>query len=194
MILFKPEMAQAILEGSKTVTRRRGKRRWKVGAEHLCYTRPAFARPPGEPFARVRIVSVTRERHIGDSVRIAFNPSLTVARLHEEAEREGFECWAGFEATYRAINGERSYIEPCWRVEFVLVRDLHRGCIRQCWESNEQGAVLWTDEHHPTCRRGGECRLAGLLVAPGGREVPEFPGTAAMLERGRRRDEEASHV
>ena len=128
MILFKFDMAQAILEGRKTVTRRRGKRRWKVGALHQCYTRPAFARPPGEPFARVRIVSVTFEANPGSSIRLGGN---TVAdydawfvALHAEGQREGFDGWVEFGDAYERINGYAAIYQPCWRVEFALVEHL----------------------------------------------------------------------
>jgi len=115
MILCTPEMAQAILDGRKTVTRRRWKRpRVKVGAIHQCYTRPAFARPPGKPFARVRIVSVLEERWCGAYA------VPRIATLYAEARREGFATWDDFEAAYTAINGRPAMRQPCYRVEFRL--------------------------------------------------------------------------
>ncbi len=125
MILFREDMKQAILNGRKTVTRRRGKCRWCVGAEHLLYTRPAFARPPGKPFARVRIVGVSREESVGRWLyhRQGGGP---VHRLdaEREAQREGFDSWFGFREAYQEINGDRSFEESCWRVEFALVERL----------------------------------------------------------------------
>lgn len=70
MLLFKPEHVDPILRGQKTQTRRIWKRvRVKVGAVHQCYTRPAWAKPPGEPFARVLITGLRREklRYISES-------------------------------------------------------------------------------------------------------------------------------
>ncbi|HUW11136.1 MAG TPA: hypothetical protein VM537_15510, partial [Anaerolineae bacterium] len=86
MILFKPDMKQAILRREKTVTRRQGKKRWNVGAEHLCYTRPAFCNPPGKPFARVRIVDVHRESKPGACI---LWPTWFTS-LGDEATHEGF--------------------------------------------------------------------------------------------------------
>ena len=62
MILFRPEHVAPILEGRKVQTRRLGKRRWKVGAVHACYTRPPYAKGGAEPFCRVRILGVHQER------------------------------------------------------------------------------------------------------------------------------------
>lgn len=123
MILFKTAgLAQAILEGRKTVTRRVGKRRWKVGSLHLCYTRPAFARPPGEPFARVRIVSVTEESFPGAvHNRVGGALSWITACLDVEAHSEGFQNWVDFCACFEEMHGAAALNEPCWRVEFELV-------------------------------------------------------------------------
>lgn len=60
MILFKPEHVDLILAGEKTETRRLGKKRWNVGAVHLCGTK-LF----GGTFARVKILDVYEER-LGD--------------------------------------------------------------------------------------------------------------------------------
>ena len=114
MILFKPEMAQAILEGRKTITRRRGRRRWNVGAVHQCYTRPAFANPPGKPFGRVQIVSLFEESYPGQGASIS---------EQRDAEWEGFRSWSEFCKAYACINGGHTLAEPCWRVSFKLVTD-----------------------------------------------------------------------
>jgi len=62
MILFRPEHVAPILAGHKTQTRRLGKRRWRVGAVHGCYTRPPYAKGGAEPFGWVLILDVRRER------------------------------------------------------------------------------------------------------------------------------------
>ena len=123
MILFKESMVPLILNGTKTVTRRRGKCRWRVGAIHQCYTRPAFARPPGKPFARVRIVSVTQQTWPGQSVLRPVHATIGARREHDrrEAILEGFPSWHDFCEAYRKINGEASWGDPCWRVEFIVV-------------------------------------------------------------------------
>lgn len=58
MILFREEHVAPILTGTKTQTRRLGRRRWNIGAIHACYTRPPFAKGGAEPFCRVRILDV----------------------------------------------------------------------------------------------------------------------------------------
>lgn len=118
MILFKPDLAQAILDGRKTVTRRRWKRpRVKVGAIHQCYTRPAFVKPPGKPFARVRIVSVDYEAFPGHG-----HARWWARYMDGEAGREGFASWEEFLNAYTEINGVSSTGEPCWRVQFEVVK------------------------------------------------------------------------
>ena len=111
MILFKADMAQAVIERRKTVTRRRGKKRWNVGSWHLLYTRRPYAKGGAKPFAKVQIVSVTEEAHPGDSIESG-------PALDEEAQKEGFDWWVGFEWKYAEINGSPSLFEPCWRVEW----------------------------------------------------------------------------
>ena len=124
MILFKPDMKQAILRGDKTVTRRQGKKRWNVGAIHQCRTQML-----GEPFARVRIVGVSYENYPGEYLRRkyshapAHHPDL-LRENDEEGRREGFYGWAEFWDAYAEINGPASIQEPCWRVEFELVEVL----------------------------------------------------------------------
>lgn len=113
MILFTPEMAQAILDGRKTVTRRRWKKpRVKVGGLHQCYTRPAFARPPGKPFARVRIVNVAFEWGVMGG--------LTREQQEAEAGLEGFATRLDFYDAWYAINGPDSVYDGTYRVEFRL--------------------------------------------------------------------------
>jgi len=130
VILCKPDMAQAIRDGRKTVTRRQGKKRWNVGSEHLCYTRPPFAKGGAKPFARVRIVDVKREkRPMNCTIGLIYGPGDPW--MNVEARREGFRddlsgrptAWESFWLTYRAINGVACE-DPCWRVEFELVEVL----------------------------------------------------------------------
>jgi len=137
MILFTPEMAKAILDGRKTVTRRRWKKpRVKVGSIHLAYTRPAFARPPGKPFARVRIVSVIHEDYPGHHTRREYEkPHSTGVNwwedwIADEARREGFASWTDFTWTYMNMHVTQKALcggapspmeEACYRVEFELM-------------------------------------------------------------------------
>ena len=111
MILCKPDMKRAILRRDKYVTRRQGKRRWKIGSWHLLYTRPPFTKGGAKPFARVQIVSVIDEDMPGTRCGIS-------ADLPGEARREGFPHWAAFCTKYLEINGTDALDKPCWRVEW----------------------------------------------------------------------------
>jgi len=116
MILFKPEMAEKILTGEKTVTRRRWKRpRVKVGSIHQCYTRPAFARPPGKPFTKIRILDIRHE------LMPAYDWNGLPELSDMEAKREGFENWEAFARAWTAMHGKKSENEPCYRVKFEVV-------------------------------------------------------------------------
>ena len=128
MILFTPSMAEKILAGEKTVTRRRGKKRWNVGAIHKCYTGMPFAKGGAEPFARVRIISLLWELRPMRDARATLGMGVEwykgqVAKLDAEAEREGFATWADFRTTWMEINGPAAIDDPCWRVEFEVVRE-----------------------------------------------------------------------
>ena len=122
MILFRADMKQAIIEGRKTVTRRRGKKRWNVGSWHLLYTRPPFAKGGAKPFARVRIVSVGHEGNVGGGIPLTDGSIKSLdewlIRLDAEAHREGFDSWVQFGDAYERINGPMSIYGPCWRVEW----------------------------------------------------------------------------
>lgn len=64
LLLFHPEHVPKIINEQKDETRRMWaprKARPKVGSIHLAYTRPPFARPPGKPFARLKIVDCYKE-------------------------------------------------------------------------------------------------------------------------------------
>lgn len=110
MILFKPWKAEKILARKATVTRRRGRRRWRVASIHQARTR-LF----GKAFARLRILSVIREEYPGESDN---------DDREAEARREGFETWAAFRAAFRAMHGHEATTEACWRVSFVLHEDV----------------------------------------------------------------------
>lgn len=115
-MIFRPELAQAILEGRKTVTRRvvstNPRSPW---AAEGCTLRPGgeYAVQPGRgvhAIGRVEVVSVTRE---------AFD---LVAVSPEEARREGFATWAKFATAWVALHprhGRR--FADVWRIEFRLV-------------------------------------------------------------------------
>ena len=103
MILFQPRFIEPILTGQKTQTRRKGKKRWNVGAIHQCKTEMF-----GEPFARVKILDVRRER------LIEISPA--------DARAEGFENSEGFWDAWAEIHGSWLTNEEVWVVEFEALR------------------------------------------------------------------------
>jgi hypothetical protein len=109
MILFKPEHVAPILAGAKTQTRRLGRRRWREGSVHGCYTRPPFARGGAEPFCKVRILKVRRESL----------SRITTADAHAE----GYQDTLAFMVAFYRINPK---VDPhadldVWVVTFELV-------------------------------------------------------------------------
>jgi hypothetical protein len=112
-VIFRPDMAQAILEGRKTVTRRprTGRtvgNRWQNDPcryrEHRTY-----ALQPGRgqrAIARIRILSV--------------RPEALHELTDDEVRREGFASRGEFEQTWLSIYGRSNYLDPVWRIEFEL--------------------------------------------------------------------------
>lgn len=112
-MIFRPEVAQAILDGHKTVMRRRrtgsnptGKPggwldepcRYKVGRTY------AIQPGPGKKaIGRIRVTGV--------------RPELMTDLTVDEARREGFAGIPEFIATY---HGRGSWLDIVWRIEFVL--------------------------------------------------------------------------
>lgn len=111
MILFRPEFVAPVLFGAKTQTRRLGKRRWKVGSVHACYTHPPFSRGGAEPFCRVRITDVRRE--------------LLFSISPEDALAEGYQDRQAFLDDFRKINDRHVtgpvFNPPVWVVHFETV-------------------------------------------------------------------------
>ncbi len=102
MILFKPQNVAPIVDGTKTQTRRRWRRRRaRPGAVHAAVTR-LF----GPPFAMLRVVRVWRE------------PLNAISRA--DARAEGYPSRAAFFTAFERINGSVCPDEPVWCVEFEL--------------------------------------------------------------------------
>lgn len=115
MLLFKPEHVPMILHGRKTQTRRLWKKpRVKVGALHLCYTRPAWLKEnPGKPFARVKITALRQE--------------ILAAISNEDVRREGYETWDEYTRVFSLISGMTradALLSAPWVVDFELVEPL----------------------------------------------------------------------
>lgn len=109
MILFRPEHVEMILSGRKTQTRRLGKRRWKVGGVHACYTRPPFAKGGAEPFARVHILGVRQE--------------LLAEISDDDIHAEGYDSFPEYLKVLCDINGGgMSTTALLWVVNFEVVQ------------------------------------------------------------------------
>jgi hypothetical protein len=109
---FTPSLAQAVLDGRKTVTRRlvspNPRSPWASGACRLKVGK-TYAVCPGRgkhAVARVEITAV-RRAPLGHLTR-------------DEARREGFESAADFEQAWAAINGGYDPTALVWRVGFRL--------------------------------------------------------------------------
>lgn len=110
-VLFKREFVEKILSGEKSATRRRWKSaRVKVGRIYQART-DMF----GKPFARLRILHLRWERVPGGSSPAEY--------LGLEACWEGFPSWSAFGEAFRAMHGPDAMNEPCYRVEFEVVRE-----------------------------------------------------------------------
>lgn len=113
-MLFKPELAQAILGGRKTVIRRLRKGETVDGrwVDEPCRYKKGkdYAVQPGrgkKAIGRIRVVSVIAEAlHQLDD---------------EEIRLEGFDSRRDFEEAWKRITGQSSYLDPVWRIEFELV-------------------------------------------------------------------------
>lgn len=116
-MIFRPELAAAIIDGRKTVTRRKRTGDNPTGkpggwVDDPCRYRAGhtYAVQPGRGkrgIGRIRVLSVRPE----------FMHELT----DDEIRREGFESRADFERTWRSIHGAGSYLDLVWRIEFEVV-------------------------------------------------------------------------
>jgi len=102
LLLFKEEHKPKIINEEKTETRRMWaprKARPKIGSIHLAYTRPPFARPPGKPFAKLKILDVYKEM-LG-----LIGPASILA--------EGYKYYMDYVEVWIKING-------CWNAEEIV--------------------------------------------------------------------------
>lgn len=112
---FRPELAQAILDGKKTVTRRLPSDNprspwWREGCS-LRVNR-LYAVCPGRGKNAVGRVVVTDVR---------MEP-LHGVMAEGEPEKEGFASYEDFRTAWCEINGAIYLGEYVWRVEFVLIQ------------------------------------------------------------------------
>lgn len=113
-MIFRPELAEAVMAGRKTVTRRLVQENpaspWYVEKCALQVDR-SYAVQPGRGVAaigRVRILSVARER---------FDPSKITP---PEARAEGFATYKEFVATWKQLHGNLLPLSV-WRIEFAVI-------------------------------------------------------------------------
>jgi len=105
VILFRQEHVSMILDGTKTQTRRLGKKRWNVGSIHQAKTK-LF----GEAFARLRILMVRQEK-LGDIST-------------EDVVREGYTSHCRFIIAWELIHGRDWDVDAVvWVVDFELVKE-----------------------------------------------------------------------
>ncbi len=110
MILFKQEHVEPIRLGLKTVTRRKGKRRWREGVVHKCYTKMPFTKGGAEPFAHVEIMEVYQQE-------LGLMTGL-------DADHEGLYTLAEYRRLWEEMYGSWNPDEVVWVVEFELHKDL----------------------------------------------------------------------
>lgn len=104
MIIFTPKHARQVLDGTKTFTRRYGKRRWNHLAVHQCKT-SRF----GPKFADVLICDVYKQR-LGD---------MTEA----DAQLEGSDTLADFREVWLELHGTWIPSDIVWVVQFCIHTD-----------------------------------------------------------------------
>lgn len=118
-MIFRPELAEKVMDGRKTVTRRlcsenprspwwRGGCALEVGRDYAVQPKRGVS-----AIGRVRILSVRREQLVSTGI---------AADLDREAWAEGFASFAEFRAAWQEINGLFDPLAEVWRVEFEVLR------------------------------------------------------------------------
>lgn len=105
MILFKPMFVGPILAGTKTQTRRTGRKRWKVGSIHqakTCYKKDSV-------FASLKVLAI-RQEALGD---------ITEA----DAIAEGYLNVEAYQEVFRRIYGTWDAAMPVWVIDFEKVKE-----------------------------------------------------------------------
>lgn len=118
-MIFKPDLALAVLEGRKTVTRRlcsdNPRSPWwrDVGALEIGRDYAVQSKRGTPAIARIRVLDVRRE-------------SLLIMRAghvgEQEARLEGFRSLEDFQAAWERINGSWEPLAEVWRVHFEMVQ------------------------------------------------------------------------
>lgn len=149
-LIFRADMAEAVLRGEKTATRRRmaaGRPR-SPWYRHGCAYREGqiFAVNPGRGKPRVAEAEVTA----------VYESSLGAVRA-PQARQEGFRSLLAFREAWAVINGAFVLSERVWVVEFKLSGPFCMGCDGTGWQ-----------EGNPACDCE-DCFATGIEVSPAGR-------------------------
>lgn len=118
-MIFKPELALAVLEGRKTVTRRlcsdNPRSPWwrDVGALEVGRDYAVQSKRGTPAIARIRVLDVRRE------TLIAMRAGPVAER---EARAEGFGSLEAFKNAWLRINGSWEPLAEVWRIEFEMVQ------------------------------------------------------------------------
>lgn len=119
-MIFRAELAEKVLAGEKTVTRRvvKDNPRSPWWRERCWYTPgKVFTINPGRGAPNVghaRVVSLEREP-------LSFLRTCSLLDLESEARKEGFATSGEFWKTFEAINGALPGDTLVWRIEFEVI-------------------------------------------------------------------------
>lgn len=105
MILFKHEHVKPILNGTKTQTRRTGKKRWKIGAIRQAKT----GYNKDSEFAKIKVLAIRQEK-LGDIT-------------YPDAVREGYKTIAEYVEVFERIYGFWNDELLVWVVDFEKVTE-----------------------------------------------------------------------
>lgn len=131
---FRPGLAQAILDGRKTVTRR---------VPSANPRSPWYGVMCGVKAGRSYAVCPGRGKTAIGRVAVTAVDLLPLGHLDDaEARREGFASADEFEAVWVDLNGRYNPIQPVWRIEFRLI---HRDDY-PLWEGSVMGPTENTRE------------------------------------------------
>lgn len=116
-MIFGPDLLPKVLDGSKTVTRRRVK--YENGKERGCaYRRDGlYAVQPGRG-----------RRGVGQLRVLTVSLDLLGSVDDADAHREGFACRADFVSWWERQYGSFDPMLPVWRIEFELERAFPLSC------------------------------------------------------------------
>lgn len=113
-MIFAPDLAEKILAGEKTQTRRRrtGQTVTGVWVDDPCRYRPGrtYAVQPGrgkKSVGRILVRSVSAE--------------AMCDMTEDDVRAEGFRTHGEFAAKWLSMYGEGSWLDPVWRIEFEVV-------------------------------------------------------------------------